>query len=71
MYNLLSLDESGSKDLVREATVSGFNELVQSVQGLARELPANKQVVTLMTFKSSGIKEKLFCRKLKPCGRSL
>ena len=63
VYNLLILDESGSMDVVREATVRGFNELVQSIQGLAQEFPANKQVVTLTTFNSSGIKDKLFLQE--------
>lgn len=63
MYNLLILDESGSMDVVREITVRGFNELVQTVQGLAREFPAKKQVVSLTTFNGLGIKEKLFLQE--------
>ena len=63
VYNLLILDESGSMGVVREATVRGFNELVQSIQGLAQEFPTNKQVVTLTTFNSSGIKDKLFLQE--------
>ena len=60
VYNLLILDESGSMEVVREATIRGFNELVQSVQGLAREFPDKKQVVSLTTFNSAGIRETLF-----------
>ena len=63
VYNLLILDESGSMDVVRETTVRGFNELMQSIQGLAQEFPANKQVVTLTTFNSSGIKDTLFLQE--------
>lgn len=63
VYNLLILDESGSMDVVHQTTVSGFNELVQTVQGLAREFPEKKQVVTLTTFNGLGIKEKLFMQE--------
>lgn len=63
VYNLLILDESGSMEIVRQTTVSGFNELVQTVQGLAREFPEQKQVVTLTTFNGLGIKEKLFMQE--------
>ena len=63
IYNLLILDESGSMDIVRQTTVNGFNELVQTVQGLAREFPEKKQVVSLTTFNSLGIKEKLFMQE--------
>ena len=63
VYNLLILDESGSMDVVRQTTVSGFNELVQTVQGLAREFPEKKQVVTLTTFNGLGINEKLFMQE--------
>ena len=60
VYNLLILDESGSMEVVREATIRGFNELVQSVQGLAREFADKKQVVSLTTFNGAGIRETLF-----------
>ena len=60
VYNLLILDESGSMEVVREPTIRGINELVQSVQGLAREFPEKRQVVSLTTFNGAGIREKLF-----------
>ena len=63
VYNLLILDESGSMEVVREPTIRGFNELVQSVQGLAREFPEKKQVVSLTTFNGAGIREKLFLQE--------
>lgn len=63
MYNLLILDESGSMDVVRATTVRGFNELVQTVQGLAVEFPEKKQVVTLTTFNGLGIKDILFLQE--------
>ncbi|MGI4874113.1 MAG: VWA domain-containing protein [Janthinobacterium lividum] len=60
VYNLIILDESGSMEVVRDTTVRGFNELVQTVQGLAREFEQKQQVVSLVTFNSLGIKERLF-----------
>ena len=60
VYNLLILDESGSMDVVRDTTIRGFNELVQTVQGLAREFPQKQQIVSFTTFNGLGIREKLF-----------
>jgi len=60
VHNLFILDESGSMDCVREATVRGFNELVQTVQALAREFPDKRQLVSLTTFNDEAITEKLF-----------
>lgn len=63
VYNLLILDESGFMEVFRKPTIRGFNELVQLVQGLARELPEKKQVVSLTTFNGAGICEKLFLQE--------
>ena len=60
VFNLLILDESGSMESVRELTVRGFNELVQTVQSMALEFPARKQVVGLTTFSDRSVREKLF-----------
>lgn len=60
IYNLFILDESGSMDAVREITLRGVNELVQTVKGLALEFPDKKQIVGLTTFNGLGIKERLF-----------
>jgi len=60
VYNLILLDESFSMEMVREPTIRGFNELVQSLQELAREFPEKKQVVSLTTFNGLGIREKVF-----------
>ena len=60
VHNLIILDESGSMDIVCETTVRGFNELVQTVQGLAREFPDKAQLVSLTTFNGLGIRGKLF-----------
>ena len=60
VHNLFILDESGSMNCVRETTVRGFNELVQTVQTLAGEFPGNPQLVSLTTFNSEAITQKLF-----------
>jgi Mg-chelatase subunit ChlD len=57
VYNLLVLDESFSMEIVREPTIKGFNELVHALQGLAREFPQRKQLVSLTTFNGLGIRE--------------
>ncbi len=65
VHNLIILDESGSMESIKEATVSGFNELVQTIKGIERKFPEQKQYVSLITFNGLGIKTKLFAKKAK------
>ena len=60
IYNLLLLDESGSMEIVREVTLRGVNELVQTIKGLAQEFSDKRQIVGLTTFNGLGIKDRLF-----------
>ena len=63
VYNLILLDESGSMEIVRDTTIRGFNELVQTVQGLSEEFPQKKQLVSLTTFNGLAVKERLFLQE--------
>lgn len=58
-YNLIILDESGSMESIKNATISGFNELVQTIQGLEKQYPEQKHYISLVTFNGLGIKTHL------------
>jgi hypothetical protein len=34
VHNLIILDESGSMESIKEATIQGFNEIVQTIKGV-------------------------------------
>lgn len=56
VHNLIILDESGSMDTIREETVSGFNELVQTILHAQEEFPEQQHFITLVTFNGKGIR---------------
>lgn len=56
IYNLIVLDESGSMKPVKAPTITGFNEIVQTISGTQQQFPDQPQFVTLVTFNGLGIK---------------
>ena len=56
VYNLIILDESGSMESIRKTIINGFNEVVQTIKGIAIEFPEQEHYVTMITFNSLGIK---------------
>jgi hypothetical protein len=60
IINLIILDESGSMQSIKEATISGFNEVVQTVKGVEKQFPEQEHFITLVTFNGMGIKTLLF-----------
>jgi hypothetical protein len=56
VYNLIILDESGSMDLIRKSTISGFNEIVQTIKGIETQYPEQKHFISLVSFNGMGIK---------------
>lgn len=56
VYNLIILDESGSMSSIKDATISGFNELVQTIKGIEKRYPEQKHFISLVTFNGMGIK---------------
>jgi uncharacterized protein YegL len=56
VHNLIILDESGSMDSIKKTIVSGFNEIVQSVKGIAAEYPEQAHFISLVSFNSIGNK---------------
>jgi hypothetical protein len=57
IHNLIILDESGSMESIRKETLSGFNELVQSIQQNQTAFPDQNHLITLVTFNGQGIKK--------------
>ena len=57
VFNLIIVDESGSMNSIREATISSFNELIQDYKQQNKEYPEQEHYVTFLSFNSSGIKE--------------
>ena len=49
-YNLIILDESGSMTDVRDQTVSGCNETLNSIRIMAKKQPDIKQYVSIFCF---------------------
>jgi hypothetical protein len=56
VYNLIILDESGSMESIKQATISGFNELVQTIRGIETRHPEQQHFVSLVTFNGLGVK---------------
>ncbi len=59
VYNLIILDESGSMESIRQATILGFNELIQSIQEGAKRNPELQQFIQFYSFNSAGVKEQI------------
>jgi len=50
VHNLIILDESGSMNSIKKQIISGFNELVQTVKGIAKEYPEQEHLITFISF---------------------
>jgi hypothetical protein len=51
-HYLIILDESGSMGCVKDSTISGFNEVVDSIKKNDEKYPNQESYVTLITFNS-------------------
>jgi hypothetical protein len=60
VHNLIILDESGSMEPIKKVTISGFNEVVQTIREMERKFPEQEHFISLVTFNGSGIREILF-----------
>ena len=56
VHNLIILDESGSMESIKKTIVQGFNEIVQTVKGIAKEYPEQEHFISLVTFNGIGNK---------------
>lgn len=65
VHNLVILDESGSMEEIKQATITGFNEVVQTIKGVEKQFPEQEHFVSLVTFNGLGIKTKLLNKRAK------
>ena len=56
VHNLIILDESGSMESIKKTIIQGFNEIVQTVKGIAKEYPEQEHFISLVTFNGIGNK---------------
>ena len=59
IHNLIILDESGSMEMIKEATINGFHELATQMQSLSKESSNQQHFISLVTFNGDGIKSRL------------
>ncbi len=56
VFNLIILDESGSMSSIKKTIISGFNEVVETVRGVAEQYPEQEHRISLVSFNGLGIK---------------
>lgn len=56
IYNLIILDESGSMEQIRQSTINGFNEIVQTTREMQKQFPDEQHFISLVTFNGTGIR---------------
>lgn len=56
VYNLIVLDESGSMESIKAPTISGFNEVVETIRSVSAQFPEQQHFVSLVSFNGVGIK---------------
>ena len=56
VHNLIILDESGSMESIKKTIIQGFNEIVQTVKGIAKEYPEQEHFISLVSFNGIGNK---------------
>lgn len=59
VINLIILDESGSMEPIREATMTGFRELMQMTRGIQKQFPGQAHIISFVTFNSNGINHRI------------
>lgn len=56
VHNLIILDESGSMDSIKNNIIQGFNELVQTIHGIEKQVPDQAHFITFISFNGLGQK---------------
>ena len=54
VHNLIILDESGSMHSIKPTIIQGFNEVVQTVKGMAEKFPEQEHSISFLTFNTFG-----------------
>jgi hypothetical protein len=56
VHNLIILDESGSMESIKTTIIQGFNELVQTIQGIEKQFPEQEHFISFLSFNGLGQK---------------
>lgn len=56
VHNLIILDESGSMESIKTTIIQGFNELVQTIQGIEKQFPEQQHYISFVSFNGIGQK---------------
>lgn len=56
VHNLIILDESGSMEGIKNTIIQGFNELVQTIQGIEKQFPEQEHLISFVSFNGLGQK---------------
>ena len=56
VHNLIILDESGSMQAIKRTIIQGFNELVQTIQGIEQQFPEQEHYISFISFNGLGQK---------------
>jgi len=56
VHNLIILDESGSMSPIKTTIIQGFNELVQTIQGIEKQYPEQEHFISFVSFNGLGQK---------------
>jgi len=65
VHNPIILDEGGSMESIKEATVQGFNEIVQTIKGVEKQFPEHQHFISLVSFDGLGRKTRLWQQPVK------
>jgi Mg-chelatase subunit ChlD len=60
IYNVIILDESGSMEAIKNFTINGFNQVLETIQQAEKEHLEQAHYVTFISFNTNGIKTHLF-----------
>jgi len=56
VFNLIILDESGSMQSIKTPTITGFNEVVQTIRHAGQNFPDQVHTISLFSFNGTGLK---------------
>ena len=56
VFNLILLDESGSMEAIQYPTLTGFNEMVQTIVGAQAQFPHQQHYISLVSFNGLSIR---------------
>lgn len=65
VYNLIILDESGSMEAIKRATIRGFNQIVETTREVEAKFPEQRHFISLVSFNSGGFKAILWNKKVE------